>query len=210
MHRLYMLAATLAVVAAAMAFHGSADRPAAEEDRPSPRSRPQVILRDRWPYGPPPQPERNYYGPAPTIQPPMERVPLPAPLRNRRSTAERQREPARLCGRRIAGAACGRHGHCRRHETGKTAKCFQVLSLLIPKGNRSGRSGFFSSGPPSRESRFMSQRTPYIEIVLTVAVLAFVAFVIAGGFDQPADDVAQVTIGPAVDATVRRRPVPNL
>lgn len=42
----------------------------------------------------------------------------------------------------------------------------------------------------------MSQRTPYIEIVLTVAVLAFVAFVIAGGFDRLADDVAQVTIRP--------------
>jgi hypothetical protein len=41
----------------------------------------------------------------------------------------------------------------------------------------------------------MSQRTPYIEIALTVAVLAFVAFVIAGGFDGPAD-VAQVTIRP--------------
>ena len=42
----------------------------------------------------------------------------------------------------------------------------------------------------------MSQRTPYIEIALTVAVLAFVAFVIAGGFDRPVDDVAQVTIRP--------------
>ena len=33
-------------------------------------------------YGPPPPPssERNYYGPAPGIQQPMERVPLPAPL----------------------------------------------------------------------------------------------------------------------------------
>ena len=46
---------------------------------------PQVIIRDRdrWMYGPPLPPsstERNYYGPAPGIQPPMERVPLPAPL----------------------------------------------------------------------------------------------------------------------------------
>jgi hypothetical protein len=42
----------------------------------------------------------------------------------------------------------------------------------------------------------MSQRTPFVEIALTVAVLAFVAFVIAGGFDRPADDVAQATIRP--------------
>ena len=41
----------------------------------------------------------------------------------------------------------------------------------------------------------MSQRTPYVEIALTVAVLAFVAFVIAGGFDWPVD-VAQVTLRP--------------
>jgi hypothetical protein len=40
----------------------------------------------------------------------------------------------------------------------------------------------------------MSERTPYIEIALTFAVLAFVAFVIAGGFNRPADDVAQITI----------------
>ena len=44
----------------------------------------QTIIRDRSLFGPPPLPpsstERNYYGPAPGIQPPMERVPLPAPL----------------------------------------------------------------------------------------------------------------------------------
>jgi hypothetical protein len=48
------------------------------------RRQPQVIIRDRSLFGPPPLPpsstERNYYGPAPGIQPPMERVPLPAPL----------------------------------------------------------------------------------------------------------------------------------
>jgi hypothetical protein len=43
--------------------------------------RPKVILRDRSIFRPPPPPhERNYYGPAPSIQPPMERIPLPAPL----------------------------------------------------------------------------------------------------------------------------------
>jgi hypothetical protein len=51
-----------------------------------PARRPQVIIRDRSLFGPPPLPpsstERNYYGPAPSIQPPMERVPMPAPLAN--------------------------------------------------------------------------------------------------------------------------------
>jgi hypothetical protein len=49
-----------------------------------PARRPQVIIRDRSHLGPPPLPpsstERNYYGPAPSIQQPMQRVPLPAPL----------------------------------------------------------------------------------------------------------------------------------
>jgi hypothetical protein len=46
--------------------------------------RPGVIIRDRSIFHPPPLPpsstERNYYGPAPGIQPPAPRVPLPAPL----------------------------------------------------------------------------------------------------------------------------------
>jgi hypothetical protein len=42
----------------------------------------------------------------------------------------------------------------------------------------------------------MPQRPPYIEIALTVAVLVFVALVVAGGFGRPADDVAQATSGP--------------
>lgn len=79
MHRLYMLAATLAVLAAATAFDGSATAQQKRQAKP-PSQPPKVILRDRWRNGPPPQPERNYYGPAPTIQPPMERVPMPAPL----------------------------------------------------------------------------------------------------------------------------------
>jgi multisubunit Na+/H+ antiporter MnhF subunit len=40
----------------------------------------------------------------------------------------------------------------------------------------------------------MPQRTPYLEIALTIAVLAFVASVVAGGFNRAADDVAQATI----------------
>jgi multisubunit Na+/H+ antiporter MnhF subunit len=39
-----------------------------------------------------------------------------------------------------------------------------------------------------------THRTPYLEIALTIAVLAFVAFVIAGAFNRPPDDVAQATI----------------
>jgi hypothetical protein len=42
----------------------------------------------------------------------------------------------------------------------------------------------------------MRQRPPYIEIAFTVAVLAFVALVVAGGFDRPAEDVAQAILRP--------------
>jgi TRAP-type C4-dicarboxylate transport system permease small subunit len=42
----------------------------------------------------------------------------------------------------------------------------------------------------------MSQRTPYLEIVITIAVLAFLAFVVAGGFNQPASEIAQATTLP--------------
>jgi hypothetical protein len=40
----------------------------------------------------------------------------------------------------------------------------------------------------------MSQRTPYVEIAFTIAVLAFLAYVVAGGFNRPAEDIAQVNI----------------
>jgi TRAP-type C4-dicarboxylate transport system permease small subunit len=42
----------------------------------------------------------------------------------------------------------------------------------------------------------MSQRAPYLEIALTVAVLAFLAFVVVGGFNQHNDDIAQATMRP--------------
>jgi hypothetical protein len=82
MHRLYTLAVALAVFGAVMAHHGSAETQEQKkhEKQAKPPQPPKVILRDRWLYGPPPQPEPKYYGPAPTIQPPMERVPPPAPL----------------------------------------------------------------------------------------------------------------------------------
>jgi hypothetical protein len=40
----------------------------------------------------------------------------------------------------------------------------------------------------------MSKRTPYLEIALTVAVMAFLVVVIAGGFNPRNDDAAQVTM----------------
>lgn len=40
----------------------------------------------------------------------------------------------------------------------------------------------------------MSKRTPYLEIALTVAIMAFLVVVIAGGFNQHGDDAAQVTM----------------
>jgi hypothetical protein len=40
----------------------------------------------------------------------------------------------------------------------------------------------------------MLQRTPYMEIAFTIAVLAFLAYVVAGGFNRPADDVVQAVV----------------
>jgi hypothetical protein len=79
MHRLL----TIAVLAGFVALLGAPAASAqSKKEQSKPAQRPQVIIRDRSMYGPPlpPSSERNYYGPAPTIQQPMERVPLPAPL----------------------------------------------------------------------------------------------------------------------------------
>jgi multisubunit Na+/H+ antiporter MnhF subunit len=40
----------------------------------------------------------------------------------------------------------------------------------------------------------VSKRTPYLEIALAVAVMAFLAVVIAGGFNQRNDEAARVTV----------------
>jgi hypothetical protein len=40
-----------------------------------------------------------------------------------------------------------------------------------------------------------AKRPPYVEVILTIAVMAFLALIIAGGFNQPADEVARATMG---------------
>jgi hypothetical protein len=40
----------------------------------------------------------------------------------------------------------------------------------------------------------ISKRAPYLEIALTVAVMAFLAAIIAGGFNQGGNEAAQVTM----------------
>jgi len=50
------------------------------QQQAQPRKRP-VIINDRSIYRPPPLPrDRNYVGPAPTVSPPMQRIPQVAPL----------------------------------------------------------------------------------------------------------------------------------
>ena len=83
MHKLVTLAAALAVLAAPLALdHGGGSAEAQQRRKQvRPPQQPRIILRDRdRDLGPPPQPRGNYYGPAPGIQAPMERVPMPAPL----------------------------------------------------------------------------------------------------------------------------------
>jgi hypothetical protein len=43
--------------------------------------------------------------------------------------------------------------------------------------------------------RARAKRPPYVEIILTIAVMAFLALIIAGGFNQSADEVARATMG---------------
>lgn len=40
----------------------------------------------------------------------------------------------------------------------------------------------------------MPKRRPYLEIVVTAVVMAFLVAVIAGGFDQRGDEFGQVTM----------------
>jgi hypothetical protein len=40
----------------------------------------------------------------------------------------------------------------------------------------------------------MPKRPPYLEIILTVAVMAFLGLVIVGGFDQNSDGLGRVTM----------------
>lgn len=74
----------LAVLMSLMGGLGTAWEAGAQQQRHQarPPQQPQVIIREPWLRGPPPPPssDRNYYGPAPGVQQPMERVPLPAPL----------------------------------------------------------------------------------------------------------------------------------
>ena len=78
MHRLLSLTLLAAVTALVSASSVSAQ----QRQQARPLERPPVF-RDR-PFSsappPPPSSDRNFYGPAPGIQQPMERVPQPAPL----------------------------------------------------------------------------------------------------------------------------------
>lgn len=40
----------------------------------------------------------------------------------------------------------------------------------------------------------MTKRRPYLEIIVTAAVMAFLVLVIAGSFDQRSDGFSQVTM----------------
>jgi hypothetical protein len=84
MHRLATLIAVAFAVALAPAVsEGAQKKQTTYQTKSQTKSyrRPKVIFRDRSLFrAPPPPHERNYYGPAPSIQPPMQRVPLPAPL----------------------------------------------------------------------------------------------------------------------------------
>jgi hypothetical protein len=83
MYRLHRIVALAALTCLLGSLAPASDASAQQQRQQArPPQQPQVIIRDRWLRGPPPPPssDRNYYGPAPGVQQPMERVPLPAPL----------------------------------------------------------------------------------------------------------------------------------
>jgi hypothetical protein len=83
MHRLQRVLALTALLSVMGGLAASWDASAQQGKRQArPAQQPRVIIRDRWLRGPPPpaSSERNYYAPAPGVQQPMQRVPLPAPL----------------------------------------------------------------------------------------------------------------------------------
>ena len=42
----------------------------------------------------------------------------------------------------------------------------------------------------------MSKRPPYLEIILTAVVMAFLGLIIVGGFNQRSDDAGRLTMRP--------------
>jgi hypothetical protein len=42
----------------------------------------------------------------------------------------------------------------------------------------------------------MPRRPPYLEVLLTLAVMAFIALIVAGSFSQRSDDAERVTMRP--------------
>jgi hypothetical protein len=40
----------------------------------------------------------------------------------------------------------------------------------------------------------MPKRAPYLEIIATIMVMAFLALIVAGGFDQGSDEVGRLTM----------------
>lgn len=71
-----------ALAIAMLVATGAFTTASAQQKQPSAKSqRPHVITRDRSRFrAPRPPHRRTYVGPGPTIVPPMERIPLPAPL----------------------------------------------------------------------------------------------------------------------------------
>lgn len=69
-------ALTIAVLTA-LTVPGPAD---AQQKQSKSERRPIIITDPSFYRGPPPAHQRNYVGPGPTVVPPMERIPSPAPL----------------------------------------------------------------------------------------------------------------------------------
>jgi hypothetical protein len=78
---MHIVQSTLAIALLAAVSLPAGQAAAHDKEAAARNRRPPVIIRDRSLGRPPPLPhERTYVGPGPTVVPPMERIPPPAPL----------------------------------------------------------------------------------------------------------------------------------
>jgi hypothetical protein len=65
--------------------------------------------------------------------------------------------------------------------------------VVLPLGSQGKTKEYSRETAPMNRLPKRAPYTPYLEIVLAVAVMAFLLLVISGSFNQPSDDLAQVS-----------------
>jgi hypothetical protein len=80
------------------------------------------------------------------------------------------------------------------HERKRTVAAVQVIAGLA-SGNRNGGVAVVAlSATRNLGCHTMSKRPPYIEIIVTVAVMAFLTLIVVGGVNTRQESFGQVTM----------------